>query len=202
MAQAEAPADKAAARNQEQVRRLRQQVQEVQQSAQKAEQEKAALDQQLKLSDAELGGLRRKGQETARRLNETEQGLSREKAEREVLAVKLFEAEKQIELLSKQKAASEEKLASRELMLSVQEVSLKAETAERQRCEANNLALYGYGRELLSAYREKGVFSAIAQRDPVLNLGSVKIENVLEEYRDKLDEKKLRSAILLDATVH
>ena len=199
VAQAEAPVDKVAARSQEQMRRLRQQVQEAQQSAERLVQEKLALDKQIKQSDAELGDIRRKSQASAKRLSETEQGLSRERAEREALAAKLAETQTQLDALRKQYAASEDKLATREVTLSILDVSFKAETIERQRCEANNLALYGYGRELLVAYRDKGVFSAVAQRDPIFSLGGVKIENVLEEYRDKLDEKKLRPASVSDA---
>lgn len=183
--------DKQAARAQEQVRRLRQQVQETQQTLQKVEQEKAELAQKLAKAEAELGSFRTRTQDGARRLTAASERVTTLETEREVLAAQLAAADQQAAQMRKRQAASDETLASRELSLSLLEVRMKADAAERQRCEANNLALYTYGRELLAAYRDKGVLASISQRDPVFNLGSVKIENILEEYRDKLDAQRL-----------
>jgi chromosome segregation ATPase len=188
---AQSTSDKQIARLQEQVRRLRQQVQTSQQSADSSAQEKNELDGRLRKSDEELTQTRRKGQDIAHRLAESELRIQKQETENSELAAKFSEAEKQIETLRKQKSSIEDQLAARDVSISVLDVKLKAETEERQHCVANNQALYNYGTQLLSAYRDKGVFSAMSQRDPVLNLGSVKIENVLEEYRDKLDEKRL-----------
>ena len=82
-------------------------------------------------------------------------------------------------------------LKLREYTLATLEARFTAENGERLRCEGNNLALYNYGRELLAAYQSKGPLTAIAQKEPMLGIGGVKMENLLEEYRDKLDEKRL-----------
>jgi hypothetical protein len=41
-------------------------------------------------------------------------------------------------------------------------------------------------------YRDKGPFEALRQADPVTGLTQAGIDNVLEEYRDKLDSQKIR----------
>jgi chromosome segregation ATPase len=190
-AQAEPVADKTLQRAQEQARRLRQQMQTLQQSADKATQDNAQLDKQLKQSEEALVAARKKGQDLGHRMKDAEQSLQDQAAAHEAQARKIATLVSEGETLRKQNAALQEQLSSREVTLSMQEIRLKADAAEQQRCEANNQALYTYGRELLEAYQNKGVVSALSQHDPVLNLGKVRIENVLEEYRDKLDDKHL-----------
>jgi hypothetical protein len=71
---------------------------------------------------------------------------------------------------------------------------LKLSRGETSSCEAKNVALYGYGRDLLAKYEGKGCIDALKAKEPFTQLERVKMENTLEEYRDKLDAQKLTSA--------
>ena len=58
-------------------------------------------------------------------------------------------------------------------------------------CETKNLKLYEYNVDLLGRYEGKGFVDVIRQREPLTGLKGVEMENLLEEYRDKLDDQKI-----------
>lgn len=59
---------------------------------------------------------------------------------------------------------------------------------ELEDSERKNLDLYRLNVELLEAWHRKGPLTALLQREPVTGIGNVALENVLQEYRHKLDE--------------
>jgi archaellum component FlaC len=203
VAQAE---DKQAARSQDQLRRLRQQVQQLQQAQQAQQQseqkialEKAATDEQLKRRSSELGATGKKLRDAERQLADLDTRVKTVEQERDALTAKLADTSKKLADLDLLQRDTASKLGTRDGEARGLQSSLTAELAERKRCEANNIALYQYGRELMSLYENKGVVTAIRQREPLFGMGQVKIENMLEEYRDKLDAQK-RQASLADDT--
>lgn len=68
------------------------------------------------------------------------------------------------------------------------ESELAATRAELEDAENKNIALYQANVELLDHYHDKGAWDAILQAEPFTGLKQVQIENVLEEYRYKLDQ--------------
>jgi hypothetical protein len=58
-------------------------------------------------------------------------------------------------------------------------------------CEAKNLQLFEYSQELLQRYQKKGVWASLSQKDPVFGLKEVSMENVVQEYREKLNSQKI-----------
>ncbi|MFT3735781.1 MAG: hypothetical protein QM776_12275 [Rhodocyclaceae bacterium] len=194
-------AEEKGGKSQEQVRRLRQQVQQLQQAQQAGQQtqqqltqEKSALDEQLKKRAGELGGARKKLADAERERDELRQTLQRADQERDALKARLDETTSKLASAEQSQRETSSKLRASESDLTGVKTSLVAEQAERSRCEANNVALYQHGRELLQAYRDKGVVTSISHREPLLGLGQVKMENLLEEYRDKLDAQRRKSA--------
>jgi predicted nucleic acid-binding Zn-ribbon protein len=61
-------------------------------------------------------------------------------------------------------------------------------------CEQKNLKLYQLNRDILTQYRNKGVLGALTQAEPLTGIESVRMENILQEYRDKLDAQKVGAA--------
>ena len=57
-------------------------------------------------------------------------------------------------------------------------------------CERKNVALYQVGRSLMDRFERKTCGEILAQKDPFTGLKRVETENLLEGYRDKLDEQK------------
>lgn len=61
-----------------------------------------------------------------------------------------------------------------------------------QSCESKNAELVQVNRELLDHYRKKGVFDALLQREPLTQLKRVEIENVVQEYQDRIDQMEFK----------
>lgn len=55
-------------------------------------------------------------------------------------------------------------------------------------CQAKNEDMYNANMDLLSAYRDKGALAALTQREPVTGLGSIKVENTVQEYQFRLED--------------
>ena len=55
-------------------------------------------------------------------------------------------------------------------------------------CQAKNDNLYKVNAELLDHYRKKGVWSALKQGEPVTGIGSVRVENVVQDYQFRLED--------------
>jgi chromosome segregation ATPase len=62
-----------------------------------------------------------------------------------------------------------------------------------QVCEKKNSELYLISVTLMDKYQAKGILDAIRQAEPFTQLEKVKVENLLQEYRDKADSNKISS---------
>jgi peptidoglycan hydrolase CwlO-like protein len=59
-------------------------------------------------------------------------------------------------------------------------------------CEDKNIKLYSYAETVLGLYKNKGVWAALSQKDPMLGLKEVDVENVVQEYQQKFNGQKLK----------
>jgi chromosome segregation ATPase len=85
-------------------------------------------------------------------------------------------------------------LVNRDAELKQTKQLLEHSTAANMSCEDKNDKLYTWGQELLEKYQHKGVWAAMAQKDPVLGLKEVAIENTVQEYRLKMAGQKVKPA--------
>jgi chromosome segregation ATPase len=108
------------------------------------------------------------------------------KTEKETLATKLADTEKQL-------ADTSAKLRQTETDKRSLEVSSAQQKDRVALCEGNNTKLHKYGVDLLDAYKHKSCGDALRQAEPLTGLKQVEIENLMEDYRDKLDEQKISS---------
>lgn len=58
-------------------------------------------------------------------------------------------------------------------------------------CYANNRKLLDVNQELVALYENKGVVDALRQREPVTGLRRVEVENLVQDYRYKLEDLDL-----------
>lgn len=65
---------------------------------------------------------------------------------------------------------------------------------ETQACMKKNADLYQISLELMDKYRSKGVVDALLQAEPFTQLEKVRVNNLLQEYRDKSDADKIPPA--------
>jgi chromosome segregation ATPase len=170
------------------LRRMQQQLNEMQQQKSTLDQEKAALEETLKNAGKETESHKKSAASAAAKASRLEKDIeaaSREKAE---LSAQLKEAQKQNQELALQRKQLEQDLK-------VKSASLAKEGEQRNLCETNNGELYRIGRELVDWYTSKGPLSAILEAEPFTGVKSVEMENLLENYREKLETQRLEPSI-------
>ena len=60
--------------------------------------------------------------------------------------------------------------------------------------EAKNAALYQLGTEILSRYEKFGLGTALTAREPFVGITKVKLENLVQDYSDKLNDQTIKPA--------
>lgn len=53
-------------------------------------------------------------------------------------------------------------------------------------CTSHNIKLLEAGKDLLEHYQNKGTVSALFQEEPILQFNNVEMENIMQEYEDKI----------------
>jgi len=107
-------------------------------------------------------------------------------------ARQLENSKKQIAALTAKQQEMANALSGRESDIKRLQVDLETSRAAGTACEAKNLKLYEYSQDLAHRYQKKGVWAALSQKEPVLGLGGVKEENLLQEYQQKFDSQRLQ----------
>jgi chromosome segregation ATPase len=62
-------------------------------------------------------------------------------------------------------------------------------------CGEHNVKLYQSAQELLNRYQNKGTFSGLLQDEPLLQFQSVDMQNIVQEYEDRLNSDKVASQV-------
>ncbi len=178
---------KDAARERQAVRRVQQQLSEAQQQKLAVEQEKKVLEEELKKIHNEVESQKQLIMRAAAKISRYEKDIEAANKEKTNLLAQLDEAGKQNEELSGQRKQLEQDL--KQTM-----AALAKQTEYRKLCEAKNGELYRIGLELVSWYNRKGALNAILEAEPFTRMKSVEMENLLEDYRDKLEGQRLEQA--------
>jgi len=146
------------------------------------EQEKKALAEKLETvtkqsiadkdaADKKIGGLETQVTEKDAQIGQFKEAIEKWKA-----------AYQQLEDLARKKEDERARLAAEKIVLD-------RKVADR---EAKNLALYALGNEILSRYEKFGLGTALTAREPFTGITKVKLENLVQDYGDKLTEQKIK----------
>lgn len=196
-AQQDRSAEKAARRlqqQQQQLQDLQQQVTKAQAETAKSEQDRAAIEKQLQ-NRSQLATRAAAAQRA------TDGRLKALEADKQQLAARIAELEKAAE---EQRKAAELALAGKDRELAQAAQAFKSKDADREEwqqrfgqqarlvteCGTKNDRLFKLSAELLDRWRDKGVFDALRQREPVLGLSDVQIFNLVQDYRDKAETER------------
>lgn len=79
----------------------------------------------------------------------------------------------------------------KEQLLKEKEQEHKQLSGEIQVCEKKNADLYRISVELMDKYQSKGVFTALMQAEPFTQIEKVKIQSLMQEYKDKTAADKV-----------
>jgi len=170
----------------EQIRRLQQVQRKTEQEKATLQLEKSAVEEQLKASTEKALDFEKSARRSASLAKQKTAQIATLEEQMSELKARLAESEKR----NAQGAESQQKSLAEISRLQTQLANLNKELAAS---EAKNLQLYKYSIELMDRYKNKGVWSGVAQMEPFTGLKRVEIENLLDEYRDKLDAQKVES---------
>jgi DNA repair exonuclease SbcCD ATPase subunit len=109
-------------------------------------------------------------------------------------AQKMAAADAELSEAKEKQRVTQQLLVNRDAELKQTKQLLAQSTAANASCEDKNDQLYTWGQEVLDKYKNKGVWAAMAQREPVLRLKEVAIENTVQEYRLKMAGQKVKPA--------
>jgi chromosome segregation ATPase len=156
------------------------QAENAQLEAQKAQAAEQA-DVKLKAATTQLDSARRASRAAQAALQAQLDDAGSARAD---LSRKLADANQQIALLTRQQQDTASQLKQTQQQLD-------ASKASDASCQAKNLKLYEYSQELVTRYQKKGVWAALTQKEPVTGLKEVGVENVVQEYQEKLAKQKI-----------
>lgn len=71
---------------------------------------------------------------------------------------------------------------------------LKRTQQTLERCQEHNARLCVVAEELLERYEQKGVVTSVLQAEPFTQLKKVEIEKIAQDYRERIDQEKIRLA--------
>jgi len=189
-------------------------VHRMQQMVQKIQQEKAELQTQMDQEKQARAGLEVEVKKSAGEANALKSNLSAANRKASSLATSLLQA-------NTEKSAVDTKLQQTQALLdsmqkSLSDLTLQYQTAQHdlkvneqdrtkltgnltqkgkvlEVCETKNTKLYGFGLELVKLYDKPSTYQAILRTEPFTQLKRVELENILQDYNDKLDEQRVSS---------
>lgn len=176
--------DKDQKKQRQALRRMQQQLSEIQQQRSALDQEKTVLEETLKKTRDETESHKRSAASVAAKIPRLEKDLDAASTERKELRSQLDEAIKRNEELSGQRNQLEQDLKN-------STTALGKQNDQRKLCEKNNDELYQIGRELVDWYGGKGALNAILEAEPFTQIKRAEMENLLENYRDKIEDQHL-----------
>ncbi|NOT67540.1 MAG: hypothetical protein HOP04_04285 [Methylophilaceae bacterium] len=197
-AQAADKKDKAARRMQQMVQQMQQEKAELQAQIDQA---KAGFEAEAKKSAQQADSLKGSLSAANRKAGSLAADLQRTAKERSAAEAKLQQTQGLLE--SAQKSLSELTLqyqnAQRDLKVNEGERGkLVGNLAQKENtlaaCVGKNTKLYGFGLELVKMYENPGAFDAVLRKEPFTQIKRVELENIFQDYRDKLDEERAISA--------
>lgn len=160
-----------------------------------AQQEKAELAGQLEVlkkqaseSESKRASLEKKLSSQSRQITELSGKQISDKQQQAELTEKYQESEKKLRQLEQQYAAASQSLQQTQL---AKEQEKKRLDGMVQVCEKKNGELYLLNVKLMDKYQGKGILQAMRQAEPFTQLEQVRAENLLQEYRDKLDDNRI-----------
>lgn len=174
--------------------RLREMLHRTQEALHQAQADNAELSRAKTETDQKLAAAT-KDLEAARGVSKAELALRGQlqstKAEQETLTGKLGETSAALAAANAKLGEAAKQLSAGQAELGQVKQGLEQSKNATALCEQKNLKLYGYGQEVLQAYQKKGVWASLSQKEPVLGLKEVDVENVVQEYRLKMASQKI-----------
>ena len=184
-------ADKAAARERAALYRMQQNAMKLQAEKSALEREKGELAAKLEAATKALGAAQLQTAQTKRRVDRLDQQLPILREANTELKTKLASAEQRIventqRCTIETGTARQERARADTISGNLKQLVAKGDS-EIAACRGTNTKLQSVAQEILARYKDKGLFDRALQAEPLTGLISVKIENIAQDYQDRLD---------------
>lgn len=186
--------DKPASREREALRRVQQQVQQVRQEKTALEEKLAGFEQEKEKLAGQVNDAQARAKSASAKNQQLQVALDAMTQEKQALQTQKTELEQRLAELTTKHASTERELAQTQVQKKQTESTLSTRDQQVASCEDKNLKLYQHGRGLIEQCRDRSATDVLLRLEPFTGIKRVGLENVLEEYRDKLDAQKLTSA--------
>ena len=193
--------DKAARRAQQMVQQIQQEKAQLQAQLDQELQAKAAMEADLAKAQAENVAIKSKLSAANVKIDGLEVSLKEMTGERLAFEAKLMKT--QVELQSTKTALNDLEVKYQGTVYDLkvneqQRANLTATSIQKTKlidaCVAKNNKLYDYGLELVKLYENPTDYKKVVLTEPFSQLKRVQLENILQDYNDKIDEQSLKTA--------
>jgi chromosome segregation ATPase len=157
--------------------------------------ENKELKAKLDAADGELKKVRGENADLERRLGQSESSLALSSAANTRSTEQNTQLRSRMDELVKQFRETIENLRKTELERNDLKVTLAARESVLGTCVANNDKLFAAGNEILDRYEAKGCFASVREKEPFTQNKRVQLENLVDEYRWKLEDQKLPETV-------
>ena len=72
------------------------------------------------------------------------------------------------------------------------QAQLKKTAKALKSCKENNAALCVIGEELVKAYKNKGITTAILEKEPLTQIKKVELEQLTQKYKENIEQLKIK----------
>jgi len=189
--------DKASRRAQQILQQIQQEKAQLQSQLDQVLQAKALLDADMAKAQEENATLKTKLGAANRKIDGLEISLKEMTAERLAFEAKLLKTQTELESTKAALNELDVKYQANLYDLKVNEqqrTNLTATTIQKTKvidaCVAKNAKLYDYGLELVKLYENPSMYKRIVLTEPFSQLKRVELENILQNYNDKIDLEK------------
>jgi chromosome segregation ATPase len=153
----------------------------------------------LDTANAELKKVRDQNAELERRLSQSESSLAQSSAANTRSTEQNTQLRSRMDELVKQFRETIENLKKTELERNELKSTLAARESVLGTCVAANDKLLATGNEILDRYEAKGCFASAREKEPFTQLKRVQLQNLVDEYRWRLEDQKLPESVTKQA---
>jgi chromosome segregation ATPase len=185
--------DDRASRERIALRRAQQQVQQALQEKTALEEKVHGIEQEKEKLAGQIDGAQAHAKAESAKNQRLQLSIDTITQEKQTLLAQKVELDQRLAELTAKHAGAERELAQSQATNKQLQSTLSKREQQVASCEDKNVKLYQYGRDLIGQCRDHSATDAVLRLEPFTGIKRVEIENLLEEYRDKLDTQKLSS---------
>jgi predicted nuclease with TOPRIM domain len=185
-------ADKNETRQREAQRRAQQAIKQAQSRAVELEQANTDLGSKLKEQEQRVNEVQQNLDGFSRKNKRLAEDYAREQGKAVDLEARLKEAESNLRQMRTELAevSAAQLETQRHLQTTTSEKTALDETLAT--CSGKNEKLYQFGRELINHVERPDGFTSILRAEPFTQIKRVELENIFQDYRDSLDQNRMK----------